>query len=175
MRKTTCFLKNVHIREKQRRFEMKTHTRIGLMVLVALVLLLAWSIPAMAKKPADFTISYDLLDVNWENNYGEGTFDAEGVIQVEDGDVIAHWIPRIGAKQGTMIFKDGANGNFYIRYTLSKYEGDDCGSGHFEIQEFRGTGDYEGMWGNGDFTMCRPGGGDDIHGDLTGWANFEDK
>ena len=148
---------------------MNKKTRIGLMILLTVILLLTLTIPGLAKKPADFTLKYEFDDVDWDHYYAEGTFSAIGVIAGK-GDAITHWIPR-DAKQGTMIFEDQDADEFVIRFTISKYEGNDCSSGHFQILASHGTGKYEMLWGNGDITMCRPDWGNDVYGFLEGWVD----
>ena len=148
---------------------MKKRTRIGLTLLVGVILVLTLTIPGLAKKPADFILTYEFDDVDWDHYYAEGTFSAEGVID-GDGEAITHWIPR-DAKQGTMIFEDQDSDEFVIRFTLSKDEDNYCGSGHFQILASHGTGKYEMIGGNGDITMCRTDWGNDANGVLKGWVD----
>ncbi len=151
---------------------MKKKTRIGLIVILTAILVLALTIPGLAKKQTNFNLAYEYQNIDWDHNYGVGVFSSTGEIEVNDGIATLHWIPRAGVKQGTMFFED-PNGSFVVRYTISKDIGNYCGSGHFQIITFRGTGDYKTMWGGGDIILCRPDWGNDVNGTLSGWVNFE--
>jgi hypothetical protein len=145
-------------------------------VLVTVVLLLALTVPGLAKKKTNFSFAYEFYNVNWDTNYADGTFSdlIAGDIEMAEGDAVIHWIPGT-IWQGTMFIFDDIlepSNSFVVRFTISKDEGNDCGSGHYQIINFRGEGTFETMWGNGDMTICRPGGGDYVYGDLNGWVDF---
>ena len=149
---------------------MNKTVRVSLIVAITIGLLLALTISGLAKKPETFKLTYEFPEVNWELFYAEGTFDLEDFDgRTASGDAFVHWIPN-AAKQGTMTFIDGDGDRAVVRFTVPKWVGDDCGTGHFEILYWQGTGKYENLHGNGDILMCRPGWGPLVNGDLNGWA-----
>ena len=77
---------------------MNKKTRIGLMVLVTVILLLALTIPGLAKKPDKFfTLEADYM-VDWTNfTMYNGSFSSEGAIE-DHGESWGHWVQQPGVR-----------------------------------------------------------------------------
>jgi hypothetical protein len=156
---------------------MNKKARISLVVLITVGLLLALTMPGLAEKPEGkghpdtFYLTYDFPQVDWGTFYGEGTFELYvGDLEL-DGSAILHWIPGPGSRQGTMIFTvdDEFGSTTVVKFTVSKYAGDDCWSGPVSIIPW-GTGGFEYYQGRGEILLCRPDWGDRVYGEINGWA-----
>lgn len=149
---------------------MKKYTKISMIVLITTLLLLTVTMTGLAKKPTEFTLNYDMDDINWATNYGTGTFESEGAIEM-DGNATLIWNPAIWGWQGTMFFDDGGGNSITARITImwEGDPGDGCRYGHFYLYTPRNEGEYAGYRGNGTLSMCGEV-GVDIFGTLTGVA-----
>ena len=155
---------------------MNKHVKISLIVLVTVVLLLALTVPGLAKKPDKFfTLEFDFEaeDINWDNyTADDGDYESTGAIE-DEGSVSGHFIPSWGIFRGTTIFVSDFDGDkFVIRWHTGDRDETGCAYGQFQIYGYLGTGDYEGVWGSGRITLCRPIGGDSLSGSLEGFAIY---
>jgi len=150
-------------------------SRIGVIVLLAAILLLAMVVPAQAEQRvdnfrADFTLGYN-----------DDPFTAIGTYSVDydgepygAGDAFVTYIPRFpGVQQGTMVLDDvDGESRMVIRFSMT-YIGDLAGCdglgglAQYKILYERNLGDYE-LMGNGTMTLCNVEGVGT--GSLVGWA-----
>jgi hypothetical protein len=155
---------------KKRRQKMNKHKRIGLGVLVAVILLLAMTIPVMAKKPYHFHITYDLPNVDWDNKSAEGTFTLQ-TNQYRSGLAAMSWTRNDNWRKGTMIFTNDESlydaGSFTVKFIFPESRKDGtCGTGSFT--GFEGTGEYAGYSSIGSIYICNVD-NTILEGTLDGW------
>ena len=87
--------------------------------MVTAALVLALTVPGLAKKPYDFTLTYDFKNVDWDHYYAVGTFDTTGVIAEQDEVVTLHWTTNwkiYSVKQGMMVFDNEEGNTFDVRF-----------------------------------------------------------
>ena len=142
---------------------MNKHVKISLIVLVAVVLLLAVTIPSLAKNPDKFfTLRADYVSDLVSFTY-TGSFDSDGAID-DKGPSWGHWVRQPGGRRGMSFFQSEVNTEdmFVIEWKIPWFDFDDedCVDGTFTIITSLGTGKYEGLWGTGTLKSCRPGMGD---------------
>ena len=58
---------------------MNKKIRIGLTLLIAIILLLALTVPGTGKESVHLYTTYEFDEMDWDNYTGEGTFDLEQV------------------------------------------------------------------------------------------------
>ncbi len=163
---------------------MKKHTRIGLMVLITVVLLLAMAVPGLANNAHKFNLEFCFgtedpecpnSEFDWDHySIDFGEFSSTGAIE-DEGDAFVNWSPIWAIFRGTMIFENEANnGEIVLRYNLSHSDpnNEDCTYGRFQIYPSQSSGIYDGLWGVGDIEFCRPGGGNYVVGELNGIVQF---
>ena len=153
---------------------MNKHKRIGLGVLVAVILLLALTVPALAKKPYHYHITYDYLNVDWDNKSAEGTFTIQTENQYRSGLAAMSWTRNFKWRKGTMTFTNDESlynaGSFTVQFNFPVAREElPCGTGSFIIIE--GTGEYEGYGGIGTIYMCKVG-ENHLDGNLDGWIKW---
>lgn len=138
---------------------MSKKFQISLIVLVTVILLLAVTIPGLAKKPdIFFTVEADYV-MDWVTLTMEGTkpFTSTGAIQ-DVGTSWGHWVPQPLGVIGILFFESNKDQDmFVIQWKASTFKPDDdlCAKGTFTINANLGTGEYEGLWGTGTLTACR--------------------
>jgi hypothetical protein len=134
-------------------------------ILVVAMLALILAIPALADQPQPFTMTFDKCSLP-DNMSIDCKFESMGAI-VDKGTTTASWVWQTEyLVKGTQTFF-GKDGNITTEWLLH-YQTHEAGCvyGNFTIVE--GTGAYQNLAGNGDYTLCRPGSGDVIYGSLEG-------
>jgi hypothetical protein len=152
---------------------MNKHVKISLIVLVAVVLLLALTVPGLAKRPdKSFVLEFDMDYVDWDNFWSTGTFHSvEGSI-TDSGTTYGHWNPFWGSAKGTMILQSSDEvSQIVITYTVPFEK--PCTTGHFTIWDTKNTGEYAGMGGVGKIEICRHDNGTpDLYSDDTTYGSL---
>ena len=142
---------------------MKASVRAGLTMAIVVLLAFVQVAPALAVEPGPFTGTY--VVTHYTDPYMWGHFEFQGTIQ-DSGNFVLTWEwQREMYARGTQTF-EGKKGNITIEWTARGPQGGDSGYGKFWIVS--GTGEYLGLEGEGDFSLCRPDWGKDIFGSLSG-------
>ena len=135
---------------------MKKNLKIGLILAIVVVLLLALTSTALAGKREMFSLKFEVPEFGFGvNYYGEGTYVLTQPFE-DSGTVFVHWRPYdgVGSAKGTMAFQSDQG------YFVARLDGDiiaiedNCGTIKFNIIENRGTGLYEDLKGNGEAGLC---------------------
>ncbi|MFC1879688.1 hypothetical protein ACFLZW_07205 [Chloroflexota bacterium] len=136
---------------------MKKNLKIGLILVIVAVLVLALTSTAMAGKRDDFHLTFNFEDVDWDHLNAHGIFDLTGDDYSDTGSAYLYWYPA-KIDQPVMIL-DGGNGRITMAISLSHREIDEtavpvCFGGTVVFKALRGTDYYEGLMGQGEIDMC---------------------